>query len=43
MAQLKEVRDMLRGDFAYKVEELNRLTEVLVKEKQSQKKEIGNE
>lgn len=34
MAQLKEVRDMLRGDFAYKVEELNRITEVLVKEKQ---------
>ncbi len=33
MAQLKEVRDMLRGDFAYKVEELNRITEVLVKEK----------
>lgn len=33
MAQLKAVRDMLRGDFAYKVEELNRITEVLVKEK----------
>jgi len=35
MAQLKEVRDMLRGDFAYKVEELNRITEVLVKEKKN--------
>jgi precorrin-2 dehydrogenase / sirohydrochlorin ferrochelatase len=30
MQQLKEVRDLLKGDFAYKVEELNRITEVLV-------------
>ncbi len=36
MEQLKAVRDMLRGDFAYKVEELNRITEVLVKEKMAQ-------
>jgi precorrin-2 dehydrogenase/sirohydrochlorin ferrochelatase len=33
MDQLKAVRDTLRGDFAYKVEELNRITEVLVKSK----------
>lgn len=32
MEQLKEVRDQLRGDFEYKVQELNRITEVLVKE-----------
>ena len=31
MEQLKAVRDTLRGDFAHKVEELNRITEVLVK------------
>lgn len=31
MQQLKEVRDMLRGDFEYKVQELNRITEVLIK------------
>lgn len=37
MDQLKVVRDMLRGDFAYKVEELNRITEVLVKNKEEQK------
>lgn len=37
MDQLKAVRDMLRGDFAYKVEELNRITEVLVKNKEEQK------
>ncbi|WP_247233827.1 bifunctional precorrin-2 dehydrogenase/sirohydrochlorin ferrochelatase [Telluribacter sp. SYSU D00476] len=30
MQQLREVRELLRGDFAYKVEELNRITEVLV-------------
>lgn len=30
MEQLKAVRDMLKGDFAYKVEELNRITSVLV-------------
>ncbi|KAA0989673.1 precorrin-2 dehydrogenase/sirohydrochlorin ferrochelatase family protein [Dyadobacter aurulentus] len=29
MEQLKAVRDMLKGDFAYKVEELNRITSVL--------------
>ncbi|KQS34294.1 bifunctional precorrin-2 dehydrogenase/sirohydrochlorin ferrochelatase [Dyadobacter sp. Leaf189] len=29
MQQLKEVRDMLKGDFAYKVDELNRITSVL--------------
>ncbi|WP_373515256.1 bifunctional precorrin-2 dehydrogenase/sirohydrochlorin ferrochelatase [Persicitalea sp.] len=32
MDQLKAVRDQLRGDFEYKVQELNRITEVLVKE-----------
>ncbi len=31
MEQLKAVRDQLRGDFEYKVQELNRITEVLVK------------
>lgn len=41
MAQLKEVRDMLRGDFAYKVEELNRITEVLVKEKKEAEDKQG--
>lgn len=30
MEQLKAVRNMLKGDFAYKVEELNRITSVLV-------------
>ena len=30
MEQLKAVRDMLKGDFAYKVDELNRITSVLV-------------
>lgn len=30
MEQLKGVRDLLRGDFEYKVQELNRITEVLV-------------
>lgn len=30
MEQLNAVRELLRGDFAYKVDELNRLTEVLV-------------
>lgn len=29
MEQLKAVRDMLKGDFAFKVEELNRITAVL--------------
>lgn len=33
MEQLKAVRDMLKGDFAYKVEELNRITSVLVDKK----------
>jgi precorrin-2 dehydrogenase/sirohydrochlorin ferrochelatase len=32
MEQLKAVRDMLKGDFAYKVDELNRITSVLVKD-----------
>ncbi len=31
MEQLKGVRDLLRGDFEYKVQELNRITEVLVR------------
>lgn len=31
MEQLKAVRDMLKGDFAHKVDELNRITSVLVK------------
>jgi precorrin-2 dehydrogenase/sirohydrochlorin ferrochelatase len=30
MEQLKAVRNMLKGDFAYKVDELNRITSVLV-------------
>jgi precorrin-2 dehydrogenase/sirohydrochlorin ferrochelatase len=30
MEQLKAVRDMLKGDFAFKVDELNRITSVLV-------------
>ena len=34
MEQLKAVRDMLRGDFAYKVDELNRITSVLVENKE---------
>ena len=33
MQQLKEVRDMLKGDFTYKVEELNRITSVLTQKK----------
>jgi precorrin-2 dehydrogenase/sirohydrochlorin ferrochelatase len=32
LEQLKAVRDMLKGDFAYKVDELNRITSVLVKD-----------
>lgn len=31
MEQLKAVREMLKGDFAHKVEELNRITSVLTK------------
>ena len=31
MEQLKGVRDLLRGDFEHKVQELNRITEVLVR------------
>ncbi|MCF2491988.1 MULTISPECIES: bifunctional precorrin-2 dehydrogenase/sirohydrochlorin ferrochelatase [Dyadobacter] len=33
MEQLKAVRDMLKGDFAFKVEELNRITSVLTEKK----------
>ncbi|TLV00941.1 precorrin-2 dehydrogenase/sirohydrochlorin ferrochelatase family protein [Dyadobacter luticola] len=33
MEQLKAVRDMLQGDFAYKVDELNRITSVLTEKK----------
>ncbi|WP_026630760.1 precorrin-2 dehydrogenase/sirohydrochlorin ferrochelatase family protein [Dyadobacter alkalitolerans] len=33
MEQLKAVRDMLKGDFAYKVDELNRITSVLTEKK----------
>ena len=33
MEQLKAVRDMLKGDFAYKVDELNRITSVMVEKK----------
>ncbi len=33
MEQLKAVRDMLKGDFANKVDELNRITSVLVERK----------
>jgi len=33
MEQLKAVRDMLKGDFASKVEELNRITSVLTEKK----------
>ena len=35
MEQLKAVRDMLKGDFAYKVDELNRITSVLVEKSES--------
>ncbi len=38
MEQLKEVRDQLRGDFEYKVQELNRITEVLVAKKEKGRK-----
>ncbi len=34
MEQLKTIRDMLKGDFAYKVEELNRITSVLIDKKE---------
>ncbi|WP_159468130.1 bifunctional precorrin-2 dehydrogenase/sirohydrochlorin ferrochelatase [Dyadobacter sp. 3J3] len=34
MEQLKAVRDMLKGDFAYKVDELNRITSVLMEKKE---------
>lgn len=33
MEQLKAVRDMLKGDFAHKVDELNRITSVLTEKK----------
>lgn len=33
MEQLKAVRDMLKGDFTYKVEELNRITSILTEKK----------
>lgn len=33
MEQLKAVRDMLKGDFAFKVDELNRITSVLTEKK----------
>ena len=33
MEQLKAVRDMLKGDFAHKVDELNRITSVLMEKK----------
>jgi precorrin-2 dehydrogenase / sirohydrochlorin ferrochelatase len=33
MEQLKAVRELLRGDFAHKVDELNRITAVLVEKK----------
>jgi precorrin-2 dehydrogenase/sirohydrochlorin ferrochelatase len=33
MEQLKAVRDMLKGDFAHKVDELNRITAVLTEKK----------
>lgn len=32
-AQLNQVRELLKGDFQYKVEELNRITEVLLNKK----------
>lgn len=38
MEQLNAVRELLRGDFAYKVDELNRLTEVLVQKKTDEEK-----
>lgn len=37
MEQLKAVRDMLKGDFAYKVDELNRITSVLVEKSDTTK------
>ncbi len=33
MEQLKDIRDMLKGDFAFKVDELNRITSVLLEKK----------
>ncbi len=39
MEQLKAVRDQLRGDFEYKVQELNRITEVLVRKEGGGKEE----
>ena len=42
MEQLKAVRDQLRGDFEYKVQELNRITEVLVAKKE-EREERGKE
>jgi precorrin-2 dehydrogenase/sirohydrochlorin ferrochelatase len=36
MEQLKAVRDMLKGDFAFKVEELNRITAVLTAKNNSE-------
>jgi precorrin-2 dehydrogenase / sirohydrochlorin ferrochelatase len=33
MEQLKSIRDMLTGDFAHKVEELNRITSVLIEKR----------
>lgn len=41
MEQLKAVRDQLRGDFEYKVQELNRITEVLVRRKEEGGKNEG--
>lgn len=38
MEQLNAVRELLRGDFAYKVDELNRLTEVLIQKKPDEEK-----
>lgn len=34
MEQLKAVRELLKGDFAYKVEELNRITRVLMEKRE---------
>lgn len=38
MEQLKGVRDLLRGDFEHKVQELNRITEVLVRKGEREEK-----
>jgi precorrin-2 dehydrogenase/sirohydrochlorin ferrochelatase len=40
MEQLKAVRDMLKGDFAHKVDELNRITAILTEKKKDSNKAL---